>query len=137
MQLSRRKLLVSAAPVVALGLVGLGGCTSSQLAQAEQDWNNFIDQVNGLLAAGCGFVPGVIATASTISAVVGALYPSIGAAIAAGAGAVQAVAGAICTALSANPVSMKKRLLRSTPSVPVAVTTIINGKPVQIVVYKR
>ena len=137
MQLSRRKLLSCTAPVVALGLVGLGGCTSTQLAQAEQDWNTFVDQVNALLAAGCGFVPGVLATASTISAVVGALYPSLGAAIAAGSSAVQAVAGAICTAISANPVSMKKRLLRSTPNVPVAVTTVINGKPVLIVVYKR
>lgn len=138
MQLTRRKLMACAAPAVVLGLSGCAG----QLAQAQQDWNNFVDEVNAIVAQGCnGIIPSFIATANTISAVVTALYPSVGAAIAAGAGAVQAAANAICSAVPTSPpavASLKKRLLRSSRNLAVVIgTVVINGKPVQVVGYQH
>ena len=136
MQLTRRKLLATAAPAAAFALAG---CSSTQIATAEQDWANFVDQVNKLLAGGCSLLPGFVATANTISAVVTALYPTIGAAIAAGSSAVQAVANAICGAIPANPpVSLRRKLKASSPALPVHVGDVtIGGKPIPIIGYQR
>lgn len=98
------------------GTAALGGCTAQQIAQAQAQWANFIDDVNQLLAAGCSTaLPAFTATANTIEAVVLAIYPALSAAVSAGAAAVQAVAGAICrTVPSAPPAQLSARLRANT-----------------------
>lgn len=134
MQLSRRKLLVGAAPVAALAVAGC----STQLATIQQDWSTFIDQVNAILAAGCStVVPAFTATATTIEAVVNILYPGVGAAVSGVVGAVQEVASAICSTVPVEPpAALAKKLAGSSRKLPVVIgTTVINGVPVTVTGY--
>jgi hypothetical protein len=127
--INRRALLVSAAAVP------LAGCQGIDIAKFQAEWNNFVDQVNGILAAGCGLVPGFIATANSIAAVVAAFYPAATAAIAAGAAAVQAVAGAICSMVpSAPPAQLAAKLVRAAETrIPIVIgNVVINGKVIPI-----
>ncbi len=129
---SRRKiLLMGSAAAVAMPIAG---CTSTQIAQFQAQWSNFVDQVNGYLAAGCGLIPGFIATANSIESVVAAFYPTGAAAIAAGSAAVQAVASAICSMVpSAPPAALAAKLARATPNVPTVVGNVtINGHVIPI-----
>ncbi len=129
---SRRQILLSgSAAAVAMPIAG---CTSTQIAQFQAQWSNFVDQVNGYLAAGCGALPGFIATANSIEAVVAAFYASGALAIAAGAAAVQAVASAICSMVpSAPPAALAARLAKATPNIPTVVGNVtINGRVIPI-----
>ena len=129
--LSRRQILLSGgAAAVAMPIAG---CTSMQIAQFQAQWSNFVDQVNSQLAAGCGLIPGFIATANSIEAVVAAFYPTAGIAISAGAAAVQAVASAICSMVPVAPATLAARLAKATPNVPTVVGNVtINGRVIPI-----
>lgn len=129
--LTRRILLAGAAAMP------LAGCTTAQIAQFQQQWSNFVDQVNGYLAKGCGLVPGFIATANSIEAVVAAFYPTASAAIAAGSAAVQAVASTICGMVpSAPPAALAAKLRAATPSVPTVVGNVtVNGRVIPVTGY--
>ncbi len=118
--------------------VPLAGCTATQIAQFQAQWSNFVDQVNAILRVGCGSIPGFIATANSIEAVVTAFYPSGAMAIAAGAAAVQAVAGAICSMVpSAPPAALRSKLRRAaTTNIPTVVGNVtINGRVIPVTGY--
>jgi hypothetical protein len=121
-------LLSSAAGIVPLAV--LGACTTVQIS----NWTTFVDQVIAIVAKGCGLAQGYIPTVNTILAVVTALYPTIGAAVTAGATAVEAVASALCSAIPANPpASFTQRLAKATAGAPIVIGTItVNGKPVVV-----
>lgn len=128
--ISRRAILSGAA------VLPLAGCTSVQIANFQQQWANFIDSVNSILSKGCGALPGFVATANTIEAVVAAFYPTGAAAIAAGAAAIAAVAGAICNTVPAAPkTALSANLLSNTSAgiVTFVGNTNVNGRiiPVQ------
>lgn len=127
----RRKMLLASVGAVAMPLAG---CTSAQIANFQQQWDNFVDQVNQYLAAGCGLIPGFIASANSIAAVVAAFYPSGAAAIAAGAAAVQAVASAICNMVPVAPAQLSARLHKAAATgVPTVVGNVqVNGKVIPI-----
>ena len=129
--ITRRILLASAAPLA------IAGCTSAQIATAQSDVANFIDQVNALVAAGCATgVPAFVALASTVESVAAALYPSVSAAIAAGVAAVNSVASAICSSVS-TPVASAK-LKATAPNVVARVGNAnINGKIIPIYGYHQ
>lgn len=129
--MNRRQALSLSVSAVALSVAS---CTSAQIATFQQQWSNFIDQVNSYLAAGCGLIPGFIATANSIEAVVAVFYPSGAAAIAAGSAAVQAVASAICSMVPVAPQSLSKRLHAARlTSVPTIVGNVaINGRVIPI-----
>lgn len=134
MEVTRRKaLLVGAAAPIALA-----GCTATQIATATQNWSNFVDQVNQYLAAGCGALPGFVASVNTIEAVVGVLYPSAAAAVAAGAAAVQAVAGAICKTVPSSAPAVLSSKLRASASTGIAVfvgNLNLNGHVIPVTGY--
>lgn len=133
--ISRRVLLTSGA-VLAAGT--LAACTAAQQAQFAQDWSNFVDQVNSILAKGCGALPGFTATANSIEAVVGAFYPSAAAAIAAGAAAVAAVANTICSTVpSAPPATLSAKLRANTlkGAASFVGNVTVNGKVIPITGY--
>lgn len=132
--LTRRTLLASAAPAVALGLAG---CTAAQQAQITTAYDNFLAQVQSIVASGCSVATGFIPAIPSIEAVVNILYPGLGTAVAGVAGAINAVASALCGATSTTPpASLHKRLAASSPAAPVVVGTIVvHGQPVQVVGY--
>ena len=128
--ISRRMFVATVAPGALLA-----GCTSTQIATFQQQWSNFVDQVNSILAAGCGLLPGFIATANTIEAVVAAFYASASAAIAAGAAAIQAVASALCSTVPTVPPAALAAKLHAAAAtgVPAIVGNItINGKVIPV-----
>jgi hypothetical protein len=131
--MNRRKLLVLAIPAVAMA-----GCTSTQIAQFQQEWSNFVDKVNALLAKGCGLLPGFIATANSIEAIAAVFYPSGAMAIAAGAAGVQAVASAICGMIPAGPppvVAARLHAARLSGIPTIAGNVVINGRVIPISGY--
>lgn len=131
---TRRIFLASVAPGAALVAAG---CTPGQIAQAQQNLANFVDDVNNVLRAGCStLLPAFTVTANTVEAVAAVLYPSVAAAVAAGALAVTNVANAICSAVPAAPVaqlrakSLKARKLGL--AAPVIGNININGQVIPI-----
>lgn len=132
MVFSRRQVMVAGIGAVAMPLAG---CTGAQIANFQQQWSNFVDQVNGILSKGCGFLPGFVATANSIEAVVAVFFPSGAAAIAAGASAIAAVAGAICSTVPVVPPAALGARLRANTAAGVATfvgNTTINGRVVPI-----
>lgn len=134
--LTRRLLLTTVAPGAAL--VALTGCTATQEAQFAANWSNFVDKVNAIVSKGCGLLPAFVASANTVEALATALYPSVGAAIAAGAAGIQAVAGSLCSTTPAAPPAALARKLRraATSGVPTFVGNVtVNGKVVPVTGY--
>jgi hypothetical protein len=128
--LSRRKLLLQGGTAAVGGALVLSGCTAAQETQetqAQTDWANFLAQVQNIVAQGCSVVQGFIPTIDTITAVVTALYPSIGAAIAAGVAAVQSVATTICGAITPSTNLAKLRGARRGATAPVYIGTVTAG----------
>lgn len=136
MNLSRRALLGTSA-VGALALA-VAGCTSAEQATITAAYNNFLAQVQSLVAAGCNVGTGFIPAIPSIEAVVNILFPGLGTAVAGVAGAVNSVATALCGATASTPpAALERRLTRSSVAVPVVIGTItVNGLPVQVQGYK-
>jgi hypothetical protein len=139
MELSRRMLLTGIAPGA---LLAVAGCTSAQQAAITATYNNFLAQVQTLVAAGCNVGAGFIPAIPSIEAVVNILYPGLGTAVAGVAGAINSVASALCSATSTTPpAALSRRLAASSPGTPVYVGTItVNGPngpaQVQVTGYK-
>lgn len=135
MELSRRMLLTSIAPGA---LLAVAGCTTAQQAQITAAYNNFLAQVQSIVAAGCSVGEGFIPAIPSIEAVVNILFPGLGTAVAGVAGSVQAVANALCGAVTATPpAALARRLRGSSPGTPVFIGNIVvNGTPVQVTGYK-
>lgn len=137
--LTRRMLMAGVAPGAALVVAG---CTSAQIATAQQDFATFVDQVNNILRAGCSsLLPAFTATANTIAAVASVLYPSIAAAVSTGAAAVQAVASALCSTIPAAPAAqLRAKSLRAAAAgapAPVLGYVVVNGKTITVTGYAR
>ncbi len=124
--------------VLAIPAVAMAGCTTAQIAQFQQEWSNFVDKVNALLAKGCGLLPGFIATANSIEAIASVFYPSGAMAIAAGAAGVQAVASAICGMVPVAPpavVAGRLHAARLSGIPTIAGNVVINGRVIPIAGY--
>ena len=135
MQLTRRTLFTSVAPGAVLALAG---CTAAEQAQITAAYNNFLAQVQSLVAAGCNVGTGFIPAIPSIEAVVNILFPGLGTAVAGVAGAVNAVATALCGATASTPpASLARRLSRSSVAVPTIIGNIVvNGNTIQVLGYK-
>ena len=134
MQLSRRTLLASAAPAAALAVVG---CTATQQAAVTTAYDNFLAQVQAIVAKGCGIAQGFIPEIYSIEAVVNILYPGLGIAVAGVGGAITTVANALCGAApSPAPASFKAKLRASTLAEPIVIGNInVNGQVVTVTGY--
>lgn len=132
--LTRRTLLISTAPAV----LAIAGCTSAQQVAITAAYNQFLAQVQSLVAAGCSIGAGFIPAIPSIEAVVNILYPGLGSAVAGVAGAVTTVASALCTAsASTPPAALKRKLALSSAGAPAVVGTItVNGQQVTVLGYK-
>ena len=140
MNLSRRTLLTGTAPGVLV--LAVAGCTSAQQNAITAAYNNFLAQVQADVAAGCSIGQGFIPAIPSIEAVINILYPGLGTAVAGVAGAINAVAGALCGAASSTPpASLAHRLKASSPGTPVYIGTVTITGPhgaaqVQVSGYK-
>ena len=108
--LSRRSLLSGAAPAVALGLAGCATPLPPIITPATGGINPaFVDAVVAYMKQICGAVS-FIPTAESIAEVVAALFGGVAAIpiVQTIAGAVQAVAAELCSAIPATPVGRAK-----------------------------
>jgi hypothetical protein len=129
-------LLSGIAPgAVAIALVG---CTAAQQAAITTAYDNFLAQVQAIVAKGCSIGAGFIPAIPSIEAVINILYPGLGSAVAGVAGAINSVANALCTAMPANPpLALRKRLMASGPSNVVLIGPInVKGQQVQVLGYR-
>jgi hypothetical protein len=133
--LTRRTLLATVAPGAALALAG---CSTAQQQAITTAYDNFLAQVQNIVAQGCALGAGFIPAIPSIEAVVNILYPGLGTAVAGVAGAITTVASALCSASAATPpASLRRRLARSSVGNPVYIGTIsVNGQPVVVKGYQ-
>jgi hypothetical protein len=148
--LSRRTFLISTAAT------GLAGCASVVTPVPPGGGGlptDFIDQVIAIVRAGCGIYTGFSPTVTSIAQVVAAMFGAAAlATVDAIAGAVNAVASALCAAAAPTPAAMKfngrtvrarrvpglaQRLAVSSPANPVVIGKItVGGIPVTVTGYK-
>ena len=133
--LSRRTLLTTVAPGAALVVAG---CTTAQQATITAAYDDFLSQVQSLVAKGCSIGAGFIPAIPSIEAVVNILFPGLGTAVAGVVGAVNTVATALCGATAGQtPASVRKKLSVSSQGTPVTIGTItVGGQAVQVLGYK-
>ena len=127
MQVSRRVLLTGIAPGA---LLTVAGCTTAQQASITAAYNQFLAQVQAIVAKGCSIGQGFIPAIPSIEAVINILYPGLGTAVAGVAGAINAVSSALCSAATTTPpASLARRLRASSPATPIYIGTIVVNGP--------
>jgi hypothetical protein len=136
MYLSRRTLLSIAPGAVAA--VALASCTPAEQATITAAYDNFLAQVQAIVAKGCSIGTGFIPAIPSIEAVVNILFPGLGTAVAGVAGAVGSVAQALCGATANTPpAALAHRLRASSSGNPVYIGTIVvGGNQVQVAGYR-
>ena len=148
--LSRRTFLISTA---ASSLVGCASVVTPVPTGGGALPTDFVDQVIAIVRAGCGIYAGYAPTVTAIAQVTAAMFGAAAlATVSAIAGAVNAVASALCAAAAPAPLSMRfngrsvrsrrvpglaQRLAVSSPSNPVVIGKItVGGIPITVTGYQ-
>jgi hypothetical protein len=124
--LSRRSLLISAAPAAAA--LALAGCTTAQVQQFETQWSTIVGEIQTAVAAAAKYVPTVESIAETAASLFGPEYVT---AVTAGSAAFNAIVATLVNVVNnlTPPASARlhARLRASSPSAAVLIGTTPQG----------
>lgn len=117
---SRRKFLATAA--VLAGGLALAACSSDQIAQAEAEWASIAGDIQSAVAVAASYIPTIESIAATAASLFGPAYVTL---VQVGSAAfnqvVTVLENIVANLTPPAAASLRRRLVASSPSVPVAV----------------
>lgn len=123
--LTRRTLLASAAPAMA---IAAAGCTTAQVTAFQNQWNTVVTQIQSLVAQAASYVPTVETIAAEAAALFGPTYESM---VTVGSAALNTIVQTLTNVVTAltppAQATLRARLRASSPMKAVNIGTTPEG----------